>query len=103
MAGEIETLMALREGYTEWFMDQRGSEMLPEFSKIREGLNRRKAERSSVERLLEGLLGIDLKPAQYRQGERFVRAVAGAGQLPRLWESAATLPTPDELAEPTKW
>jgi coenzyme F420 biosynthesis associated uncharacterized protein len=103
MAREIETLMALLEGYTEWVMDQIGSEMLPEFSKIREGLNRRRAERSSVERLLEGLLGIDLKPAQYRQGERFVRAVSGAGQLPKLWESPATLPTPAELGEPTKW
>ena len=103
VAREIETLMALLEGYTEWVMDQIGSEMLPEFSKFREGLNRRKAERSSVERLLEGLLGIDLKPAQYRQGERFVRAVAGAGQLPKLWEGPATLPTPAELVEPTKW
>ena len=88
VAREIETLMALLEGYTEWVMDQIGSELLPE---------------SSVERLLEGLLGIDLKPAEYRQGERFVRAVAGAGQLPKLWESAVTLPTPAELGEPTKW
>jgi coenzyme F420 biosynthesis associated uncharacterized protein len=103
VARQIETLMALLEGYTEWVMEQVGSEMLPEFSKIREGLNRRKAERSSVERLLEGLLGIDLKPAQYRQGERFVRAVAGADQLSKLWESPATLPTPDELGEPAKW
>jgi putative hydrolase len=103
LARQIETLMALLEGYTEWVMDQVGSELLPEFSKIREGLNRRKAERSSVERLLEGLLGIDLKPAQYRQGERFVRAVAGADQLSKLWESSATLPTPAELGEPTKW
>jgi putative hydrolase len=103
LARQIETLMALLEGYTEWVMEQIGSELLPEFSKIREGLSRRKAERSSVERLLEGLLGIDLKPAQYRQGERFVRAVAGAGQLSKLWEGSATLPTPDELGEPTKW
>jgi putative hydrolase len=103
LARQIETLMALLEGYTEWVMEQVGSELLPEFSKIREGLSRRKAERSSVERLLEGLLGIDLKPAQYRQGERFVRAVAGAGQLSKLWEGSATLPTPAELGEPTKW
>jgi putative hydrolase len=103
LARQIETLMALLEGYTEWVMEEIGSELLPEFSKIREGLSRRKAERSSVERLLEGLLGIDLKPAQYRQGERFVRAVAGAGQLSKLWEGSATLPTPAELGEPTKW
>src|ERR1700730_1108 len=103
LARQIETLMALLEGYTEWVMEQIGSELLPEFSKIREGLSRRKAERSSVERLLEGLLGIDLQPAQYRQGERFVRAVAGAGQLSKLWEGSATLPAPAELGEPTKW
>lgn len=103
MARQIETLMAVLEGYAEWVMEQVGSEMIPEFSKTREGLNRRRAERSSVERLLEGLLGIDLKPAQYRAGERFVRAVAGAGQLNRLWESPAALPSPSELGEPTKW
>ncbi len=103
VAREIETLMAVLEGYAEWVMDRIGSEMLPEFSKTREGLNRRRAERSSVERLLEGLLGIDLKPAQYRAGERFVRAVAGADQLARLWESPSSLPTPAELGEPTKW
>lgn len=103
MAREIETLMAVLEGYVEWVMDQVGPGYLPELSRTREGLNRRRAERSSVERLLEGLLGIDLKPAQYRAGERFVKAVAAAGQLAKLWESAAALPTPEELGEPTKW
>lgn len=103
IAREIETLMAVLEGHVEWVMDQVGPGYLPELSRTREGLNRRRAERSSVERLLEGLLGIDLKPAQYRAGERFVKAVAAAGQLPKLWESAASLPTPEELGEPTKW
>ena len=103
VAREIETLMAVLEGYAEWVMEKVGTVLLPEFSKTREGLNRRRAERTSVERLLEGLLGIDLKPAQYRAGERFVRAVAGADQLGRLWGSPAALPTPGELGEPTKW
>ena len=103
IANQIETLMAVLEGYAEWVMDKIGSEMLLEFSKTREGLNRRRAERSSVERLLEGLLGIDLKPAQYRAGERFVRAVAAPDQLTRLWEGSANLPSRAELGEPTKW
>lgn len=103
MARDIETFMAVLEGYVEWVMDQAGPGYLPELSRTREGLNRRRAERSSVERLLEGLLGIDLKPAQYRAGERFVKAVAAADQLPKLWESPASLPTPDELGEPAKW
>lgn len=103
LAREIETLMAVLEGYAEWIVDQVGSEMLPESSKIREGLSRRRAERSTVERLLEGLLGIDLKPPQYRAGVKFVAAVAAAGQLGKLWESAAALPASAELAEPAKW
>jgi len=103
MAREIETLMAVLEGYAEWVLDRIGSEILPEFSKTREGVNRRRAERTSVERLLEGLLGIDLKPAQYRAGERFVRAIAAAGQLSKLWEGPEALPSPAELGEPAKW
>lgn len=103
IAREIETFMAALEGYADWVMEQVGTQMLPEFGKIREGLSRRRAERSSVERLLEGLLGIDLKPAQYRQGERFVRAVAAADQMARLWEGPSAVPTADELAEPAKW
>ncbi|HLI57023.1 MAG TPA: zinc-dependent metalloprotease [Actinomycetota bacterium] len=103
LAREIETLMAVLEGYAEWIVDQIGSEMLPESAKIREGLSRRRAERSTVERLLEGLLGIDLKPAQYRAGVKFVAAVAAAGQLGKLWESARALPAPAELTEPAKW
>ena len=103
MAREIETLMAVLEGYVEWIIDQIGSEMLPECSKIREGLSRRRAERSSVERLLEGLLGIDLKPAQYRAGVKFVAAVASAGHLQKLWEAPSALPLSGELTEPAKW
>jgi putative hydrolase len=103
LAREIETLMAVLEGYVEWIIDRIGAEMLPECAKIREGLSRRRAERSSVERLLEGLLGIDLKPAQYRAGVRFVAAVAAADQLNKLLEGPAAFPTPAELGEPAKW
>jgi uncharacterized protein (DUF2342 family) len=84
-------------------MSKVGTEILPQFSKIREGVSRRRAERSAVERLLEALLGIDLKPAQYRLGEKFIQAVAGADQLSKLWEGPAALPSREELAEPAKW
>ena len=103
LAAEIETLMAVVEGYVDWIMEQVAGGMLTEFGKIREGLSRRRVERSSVDRLLEVLLGVDLKPARYRAGVRFVQAVAAAGQLPRLWEGPGSLPTPAELGEPPKW
>ncbi len=103
LVGEIQAVMSVLEGYAEWAMDEVGRELLPQFSKMREGINRRRAERSLVERLLARLLGLDLKLEQYRAGERFIRAVAAADQLPRLWEGAENLPTLEETAEPGKW
>jgi coenzyme F420 biosynthesis associated uncharacterized protein len=103
LVGEIQAVMSVLEGYAEWAMDEVGRELLPEFSKMREGINRRRAERSLVERLLARLLGLDLKLEQYRAGERFIRAVAAADQLPRLWEGAQNLPTLEETKEPAKW
>ncbi|MGH2705408.1 MAG: zinc-dependent metalloprotease [Actinomycetota bacterium] len=100
---EIQAFMSVLEGYADWAMDEVGRNLLPELPKLREGMTRRRAERSSSERLLEMLLGLDLKLVQYRSGERFVRAVAGAAQLGALWERAENLPTLDEVAEPTRW
>lgn len=101
--GRIQAFMSVLEGYAEWTVNEVGREMLPEFDKMREGMNRRRAERSAVERLLERLLGLDLSREQYRAGERFVRSVADAGQLSLLWISPESLPTIEEVAEPAKW
>jgi coenzyme F420 biosynthesis associated uncharacterized protein len=100
---EIQALMAVLEGFAEWAMDESGKQMLPELDKMREGMNRRRAERSVAEKLLEQLVGLDLKLEQYRAGERFIRAVASAGRTSELWESPANLPSLQELSEPAKW
>ena len=52
------------------------------------------------------LTGMDLKMEQYRNGERFVAAIAaarGPAALRRLWDSPETLPREDEIAEPERW
>ncbi|MGH2768099.1 MAG: zinc-dependent metalloprotease, partial [Actinomycetota bacterium] len=103
IAGQIQAFMSVLEGYAEWAMDEVGSAILPDQGKMREGISRRRAERSSLGRLLEGLLGLDLKLEHFRAGERFVRAVASAGQLDRLWEGPRTLPALPEVAEPASW
>jgi coenzyme F420 biosynthesis associated uncharacterized protein len=100
---EIQGLMSVLEGFADWAMDEIGGELLPEAGKMREGMNRRRAERSMAQKLLEQLLGLDIKLEQYRAGERFVRAIVGAGRLQALWESPANLPSLEELAEPAKW
>ena len=100
---EIQGLMSVLEGFADWSMDEIGREILPEAGKMREGMNRRRAERSMAQKLLEQLLGLDIKLEQYRAGERFVRAVAEAGKLQAMWESPANLPSLEELGEPAKW
>ncbi|MGH2689472.1 MAG: zinc-dependent metalloprotease, partial [Actinomycetota bacterium] len=103
MGAEIQAVMGAIEGYADWVVAEAGTAMLPQLEKIREGVARRRVERTAAERLLEGLLGLDLKPEHYRAGVRFVQAVAGAEKLDDLWQGPGQLPTLDELREPSKW
>lgn len=100
---EIQAFMSVLEGYAEWTMNIVGAEILDQYEKMREGINRRRVERSSVERMLEQLVGLDLKREQYRAGEKFIQAIAAADGLNRLWESPSNLPTLEEIQEPAKW
>lgn len=55
---------------------------------------------------LRKLLGLDAKLRQYRDGERFVRAVVGQVGMDgfnRVWTSPNTLPTKAEIAKPADW
>ena len=52
------------------------------------------------------LTGMDLKLEQYKKGEIFVRAIAGARgtiALTRLWEGPETLPRDGEIERPERW
>ncbi len=99
----IQCFMSVAEGYSEWIVREAGLDMLDQFDKIREGINRRRAERSSAEKMLEKLLGLDLEHEQHRAGERFISKVAHAGQLELLWKGPENLPGKIEIAEPAKW
>lgn len=103
IAEKIQAFMSVLEGYAEWAMDAAGRDLLPELERMREGISRRRVERSSVERLLEALLGLDLKHEQYRAGERFVRTVTSAGQMALVWERPDNLPSLEEVREPATW
>jgi uncharacterized protein (DUF2342 family) len=52
------------------------------------------------------LLGLETKMRQYEVGEAFVEAVereAGPRALDAAWRAPESLPTLDELTEPTAW
>jgi len=57
-------------------------------------------------RLLERLIGLDMKLAQYETGKAFCDAVVADGGIERLniaWTAPELLPTPEELKDPPLW
>jgi coenzyme F420 biosynthesis associated uncharacterized protein len=103
---ETQAVMSLLEGFSDYVMDEVGSGLVPEVEKISARFHERRQRRTGFERAVLRLTGMDLKLEQYAKGERFVRAVAearGRSALSRLWDGPATLPTPEEIAEPDRW
>ncbi|HYF25666.1 MAG TPA: zinc-dependent metalloprotease [Baekduia sp.] len=103
---ELQAAMSLVEGHAEWVMDEVGGELLGDVAGLRAALARRRDGRPVLLRVLDRLLGFDLKLRQYRQGRAFCDAVvAGGGEaaLTRAWTSQKTLPAPAELADPGAW
>ncbi len=104
---EVQVLMSLLEGFSDWMMDAVGAELLADVATVRMRFEaRRAAPRKGIERLVARLTGLDLKLEQYRRGERFVAGVAAGGggvALDRLWSGPEALPSEAELADPAAW
>jgi coenzyme F420 biosynthesis associated uncharacterized protein len=103
---ETQAVMSLLEGFSDYVMDEVGKDIVPGVARISARFHERRASRSTVERAILRLTGMDLKLEQYKRGERFVRAIAdeaGPSALRRLWESPETLPTDTELEHPKRW
>jgi coenzyme F420 biosynthesis associated uncharacterized protein len=103
---ELQATMALLEGYAEHVMDATGEALLPDLPQLREGLERRRKARSGPMRLLERLIGLELKLRQYEQGKAFCDAVVATGGIEALnlaWSAPAALPTLADLDDPDAW
>ena len=102
----IQAVMALIEGHAEHVMDAVGAGLLPNLPALRSAMNRRRADRSPLVRLLERLIGLDMKLAQYETGKAFCDAVVAEGGIERLniaWMEASLLPAAAELKDPQEW
>ena len=103
---ELQRLTAVLEGYADHVAGLIGHRLIPTYDRINEATQRHRIERGEAERFIEGLLGLKLERSHYEQGQAFVEGVverAGLDGLNRLWEGAAMLPTPNELAAPGLW
>lgn len=103
----LTAVMTLLEGHASYVMDGVGPLVVPSVAEIsREFARRRSASRIRPDALLRKVLGLDAKLRQYRDGERFVRAVVGEVGMDgfnRVWTSPNTLPTMAEIAQPAAW
>ncbi|MFH9982092.1 zinc-dependent metalloprotease [Streptomyces sp. NPDC017179] len=105
--GRLTAVMSLLEGHADFVMDGVGPDVVPTVAEIREKFQQRRAKGASrLDMALRKLLGLDAKLRQYRDGERFVRAVVeqvGMEGFNRVWTSPNTLPTKGEISKPADW
>ncbi|MET8679290.1 zinc-dependent metalloprotease [Streptomyces sp. NPDC004647] len=103
----LTAVMSLLEGHADYVMDGVGPQVVPSVAEIREKFQKRRATGAGrLDQALRKLLGLDAKLRQYRDGERFVRAVVeevGMAGFNRVWTSPNTLPTKSEIARPADW
>ena len=103
---ELQALMSLVEGYSNHIMNAIGKQILPNFEEIEHRIEERKGRRSVAEQLFNRITGMDLKLAQYAEGQRFVDRVVekrGIQFANRVWHRAENLPTLDEIRNPNQW
>jgi coenzyme F420 biosynthesis associated uncharacterized protein len=102
----MQAAMSLIEGHAEHTMDVVGAETLPSLEKLRAAMNRRRGQRGLPWKVLERLLGLEMKMRQYEIGRRFCDAVVREGgpeTLALAWSGPQALPSTAELERPTDW
>src|SRR4051794_21457560 len=102
----VQSTMAVIEGYSEHVMDAVGEQVLPQYAGLREAMERRRRSRSAPERILQRLLGFEMKLKQYELGKRFCDGVVerrGISMLNQVWSAPEALPSTTELEDPAAW
>ena len=104
--GQVQAVMSVCEGYSNYVMHQVGSRHLADFERLEKAFHDRSARRSPLEKLVFRVTGLSMKMRQYEMGERFAEAVVargGLGLLNRVWEGPSTMPSLSELEHPQRW
>jgi coenzyme F420 biosynthesis associated uncharacterized protein len=102
----MQATMSLIEGHAEHTMDVIGAEVLPSLPRLRTAMTRRRENRGLPWRVLERLLGLELKLRQYELGRSFCDVVVAEGGPPalaRAWSGPEALPSTAELHAPAAW
>lgn len=102
---KVSAVMSLLEGHADVMMDRAGRAVIPSVAVIRSRFDARRS-RGGVHALLDKLLGMDAKLAQYADGAKFCRHVVregGVELLNRAFSGPEALPSLTELLHPEQW
>jgi coenzyme F420 biosynthesis associated uncharacterized protein len=102
----MQALMCVVEGYSNHVMNAVGRNLLANYELISRRFEERQRQRTPAEQLFARLTGLDVKMEQYRAGERFIDEIVrlgGSDAMRRIWESPASVPTMDEIRDPSRW
>jgi coenzyme F420 biosynthesis associated uncharacterized protein len=102
----LSGLMSLLEGHGDVTMDRAGEGLIPSADRFGRVLRQRRRSAQGLAKLLQQIVGLDAKLAQYEQGERFIEAVereGGSALLDRAWERPENLPGIEEVRDPPRW
>ncbi|MFP5323041.1 MAG: zinc-dependent metalloprotease [Acidimicrobiia bacterium] len=104
---QIGGLMSLLEGHGDVTMDRAGAGHVPSAERFGRVLRNRRQSATGLTKLVQRLIGLEGKLAQYQQGEDFIAEVerlgGGKHALDPVWQGPSWLPTLGEIKEPHEW
>jgi coenzyme F420 biosynthesis associated uncharacterized protein len=103
---QVGGLMSLLEGHGDVTMDRAGAHLIPSAERFSRVLRQRRRQSRGLVKLIQALVGLEAKLAQYEQGEEFIAAVetvGGPDVLDRAWAGAEWLPSMVEIRDPDAW
>ncbi len=105
LISKIQAFMSFIEGYAEFVMFRVGKN-LPHYERLKPVFSRVQQHKPFLKKLLEKIIGLDMKTSQYRQGLAFVSRINELESISFLNESIdepAKIPTMAEIARPKDW
>jgi len=102
---QVSGLMSLLEGHGDVTMDRAGEGLIPSADRFSRVLRQRRQSAQGLARLLQQVIGLEAKLAQYEQGEQFIAAVETSDPkvLELAWERPENLPSIEEIRDPSAW
>jgi len=104
---QIGGLMSLLEGHGDVTMDRAGIGHVPSADRFGRVLRDRRQSATGLTKLVQRLIGLEGKLAQYQQGEDFIAEVerlgGGKHALDAVWRGPSWLPTLAEIKDPQEW